>query len=71
MRAVVNNCLGGPPCLYSVNFDGEDRRVHIEGKVTMNAKTDGEYVYYIDQYEFEEELINKSIEQMEKNGGKK
>ena len=38
-------------CLYSVNFDGEDRRVHIEGKVTINAKTDGEYVYYIDQYE--------------------
>ena len=38
-------------CLYSINLDGEDRRVHVEGRIPISAKTDGTYVYYTDQRE--------------------
>lgn len=40
-------------------------------KAVSDYLNSGTIQYYIDQYEFEEELINKSIEKMENNGGKK
>ena len=40
-------------------------------KAVSDYLNSGTIQYYIDQYEFEEELINNSIEKMENNGGKK
>lgn len=38
-------------CLYSIDLNGEDYRVHLEGKIPIHAETDGTYVYYTDQRE--------------------
>lgn len=38
-------------CLYSIDLNGEDYRVHLEGKIPIHVETDGTYVYYTDQRE--------------------
>ena len=43
--------LNDHTCIYSVNTDGEDRRIHIEGRIPEDAMTDGTYLYYVDRHE--------------------
>ena len=38
--------LSDQRCVFSVNFDGGDRRVHFEGRGDWKSRTDGTYMYY-------------------------
>lgn len=38
--------LSDQRCVFSVNFDGGDRRVHFEGRGDWRSRTDGTYMYY-------------------------
>ena len=38
--------LSDQTCVFSVNFDGGDRKVHFEGRGNWLSRTDGTYMYY-------------------------
>ena len=51
--------LSDKTCVFSVNFDGGDRRVHFEGRGDWQSRTDGTYMYYCDA---EGELCRRALD---------